>query len=86
MERNPFVDDVASRLADKVPSGLGVLRRDLENNFRAILHAALAQLDLVPRDEFDVQKKVLDKTRAKLTELESRMAELEAQLKSKLDD
>jgi hypothetical protein len=53
------------------------LRRDLEQNFKGVLQSQLAQLDLVTREEFDVQATVLRRTREKLATLEARLAELE---------
>ena len=53
------------------------LRRDLETNFKGVLQAQLARLDLVTREEFDVQANVLKRTRSKLAALEKRLAELE---------
>jgi hypothetical protein len=53
------------------------LRRDLEQNFKGVLQSQLAQLDLVTREEFDVQATVLKRTREKLAALEARLAELE---------
>lgn len=50
---------------------------DLEKNVRALLQSAFARLDLVTREEFDVQREVLARTRAKLAELEAKLAELE---------
>jgi len=55
--------------------------KDLEKNLRALLSSAFSRLDLVSREEFDVQREVLARTRAKLAELESRLAELEARKK-----
>ncbi|MDO8845316.1 MAG: accessory factor UbiK family protein [Methylicorpusculum sp.] len=71
------LDEIASRLANAVPPGLNNLKEDLEKNFHAILQGALGKLDLVTREEFEVQKAVLAKTRAKLEDLESRIAALE---------
>ncbi len=75
-------DDMARRLADGLPSGLKVLRDDLEKNFRAITQSVLGKMDLVTREEFDVQTEVLARTRAKLEELEKEIAELEAKAES----
>ena len=72
-----FIDDLARRLAASVPESLAALRRDLEANFRSVLQAGLARLDLVTRAEFDVQAGVLERTRSKLEALEARLAELE---------
>ena len=52
------------------------LQKDLESNFRAVLRASLSRLDLVSRDEFDAQVRVLERTRARLEELERRVVEL----------
>src|SRR5512145_2261765 len=72
-----FIDDLARRLAAAVPPGLSALRRDLEDNFKAVLQSGLARLDLVSRQEFDVQAAVLRRTREKLEALEARLATLE---------
>jgi ubiquinone biosynthesis accessory factor UbiK len=79
------IDDIASRLADSIPSGLQNLKGDLDKNFHAVLQSALGKLDLVTREEFEVQKAVLAKTRSKLEDLEKRVAELEQQVLSKAD-
>lgn len=72
-----FIDDLARRLAAAVPPGLNALRRDLEDNFKAVLQSGLTRLDLVSRQEFDVQAAVLRRTREKLEALEARLAALE---------
>ncbi|HEU4486452.1 MAG TPA: accessory factor UbiK family protein [Povalibacter sp.] len=71
------LDDLARRLAAAVPESLTAVRRDLETNFKAVLQAGLAKLDLVTRQEFDVQAGVLRRTREKLEALEARLAALE---------
>lgn len=73
-----ILDDLARRLSETVPPGLNAVRDDLERNFRAVLQAGLARLDLVTRQEFDVQAGVLRRTRERLEQLESRLAALEA--------
>jgi BMFP domain-containing protein YqiC len=77
-----FIDDLARRLAAAVPPGLTALRRDLEDNFKAVLQSGLSRLDLVSRQEFDVQAAVLRRTREKLEALEARLASLESGQKS----
>lgn len=77
------IDDIASRLAGAIPPGLNSLKEDLEKNFRAILQSALAKLDLVTREEFEVQKMVLAKTRSKLEALEKRVEEMEKHILTK---
>ena len=74
-----LIDDLARRLAGSVPESVMALRRDLEQNFKGVLQSQLAQLDLVTREEFDVQATVLKRTREKLAALEARLAELEQQ-------
>jgi BMFP domain-containing protein YqiC len=74
-----LIDDLARRLAGSVPESVMALRRDLEQNFKGVLQSQLAQLDLVTREEFDVQATVLKRTREKLAALEARLAELEKQ-------
>jgi BMFP domain-containing protein YqiC len=73
------IDDIANRLANAMPPGLTHLKEDMEKNFHAILQGALSKLDLVTREEFEVQKAVLTKTRTKLEDLEIRVAALEKQ-------
>jgi BMFP domain-containing protein YqiC len=72
-----LIDDLARRLAGSVPESVSALRRDLEQNFKGVLSGGLAKLDLVTREEFDVQAAVLKRTRAKLAALEKRLATLE---------
>ena len=71
------IDDLARRLNDLVPPGLKDARADLEQNFKATLQAGLARLDLVTREEFDVQRAVLLRTREKVEELERVVAAME---------
>ncbi|MDE2235283.1 MAG: accessory factor UbiK family protein [Gammaproteobacteria bacterium] len=75
-----ILDDLAKKLADAVPSGLRDLKSDAERNFRAVLQAAFAKLELVTREEFDVQSAVLARTRERLEELAARLQELESAL------
>ena len=71
-------DELAKRLADLVPPGLQEARADMEKNFKAALQAGLSRLDLVTREEFDVQQAVLLRTREKLEALEKQVMALEA--------
>lgn len=71
------IDQLARRLAESLPQGVRAARDDLERNFRSILDAGLARLDLVTREEFEVQEAVLARTRAKLEALEGRLQTLE---------
>ena len=74
------LDDLAQRLAGSLPKGLQALQSDINRNLRATVEATLAKLDLVTREEFDVQAAVLARTREKLSALEARVAELERQM------
>jgi BMFP domain-containing protein YqiC len=70
------IDEIVRRLIESVPPGLRSMQQDLEANFRAVLRANLSKLDLVARDEFDAQTRVLERTRARLEELEKRVEAL----------
>jgi len=72
------IDRLARSLAESVPEGLRNVRDDLEKNFRSVLQSGLDKLDLVTREEFEVQRAVLVKTRAKLEALEARLAAMES--------
>jgi BMFP domain-containing protein YqiC len=74
------LDELARRLADAVPESVRSFGRDLEGNFKAILQAQLSKLDLVSRQEFDVQSALLARTQMALTALEARVKELEVKL------
>lgn len=71
------LDDLVQRLSSALPKGIQTLQEDLGRNFRSSLEAGLTRLDLVTREEFDVQSAVLARTREKLSRLESQVAELE---------
>ena len=82
------IDDLARRLSNLVPPGLRGeasqdLREELQQNFKSVLQAGLGKLDLVTREEFDVQRAVLLRTRDKLNELQRAVEQLEAQLSAK---
>ena len=73
----PKIDEIVRRLVESVPPTVRAVQQDLESNFRAVLRASLTKLDLVSRDEFDAQMRVLERTRARLEELERRVAGLD---------
>ncbi len=72
------IDDLARRLSGLVPPGVRESSDELQQNFRAVLQSGLARLDLVTREEFDVQRAVLLRTREKLDALERVVAQREA--------
>jgi BMFP domain-containing protein YqiC len=74
------LDELARQLAESVPQNLRVLGQDLERNFKALLKSGLERMELVTREEFDLQRGVLERTREKLEAMEARLAELEKNL------
>jgi BMFP domain-containing protein YqiC len=72
------IDDLARRLSGLVPPGLRESREELQENFKSVLQSGLARLDLVTREEFEVQRAVLLRTREKLEQLQATVAELES--------
>ena len=74
------LDDLARRLSGLVPPAMREGREELQQNFKAVLQAGLGKLDLVTREEFEVQRAVLLRTREKLEALEALLSTLEAQL------
>ena len=72
------IDRIALRLVSLVPQGLAQAQQDLRTNFHDVLTQGLRRRELVTREEFEVQSQLLARTRAKVDELEKRVAELEA--------
>ena len=72
------IEDLARKLAESLPDNLRTMQQDLEDGFRAVLSTGISKLDLVTREEFEVQQAVLARTREKLEALEKRLAEYEA--------
>jgi BMFP domain-containing protein YqiC len=72
------IEELARKLAETVPPGVRALQADMEKNFRALLDATLSRMNLVTREEFDVQRRVLERTREKLTALEAKIESLES--------
>jgi len=77
MLNSPFLDDLSRKIRDTINS---TPASDLNKNIHALLQSAFTKLELVSREEFDIQVEVLQRTRNKLEQLESRVAELEAML------
>jgi BMFP domain-containing protein YqiC len=71
MLKTKLIDTVLHQLLNAVPEGMSHARSELEKNFHSILQSAFAKLDLVTREEFDAQVKVLQRTRQKLETLEA---------------
>lgn len=75
MDMNTFFNDLQSKINQAIENSPA---KDIEKNVKSMMTQGFAKLDLVTREEFDVQAQVLSKTRAKLEALEARLAELEA--------
>ncbi len=71
------IDDIVNRLSESLPPGVTRLREDLEKQFRSVLNAAFEKMELVTREEFDIQKSVLQKTELKLKQLEQQLEVLD---------
>ncbi|HVH36656.1 accessory factor UbiK family protein [Tahibacter sp. UC22_41] len=76
------LDELARRLTELLPANLGSAGADVADNVKDALRAGLRKLDLVTREEFDVQRAVLLRTRELVDTLETRVAELEQQLQA----
>jgi BMFP domain-containing protein YqiC len=75
MDMNTFFNDLQSKISQAIENSPA---KDIEKNVKSMMTQGFAKLDLVTREEFDIQTQVLAKTRAKLEALETRLAELEA--------
>jgi len=74
-----FIDDLARQISESIPAGIKEMQQDVEKNVHTLLQGTFARLDLVTREEFDAQTRVLARTREKLEQLEKTVAELEAE-------
>lgn len=83
MTKTNFLKQLAAQLTDALPSHVGALKKDFEKNCHSVLAKAFVKFDLVTREEFDTQTKVLGRTRKKLEELEKQIKVLEELLKHK---
>ncbi|CAG0878820.1 unnamed protein product [Cyprideis torosa] len=70
-------DNMAKQLGELLPPAAGELKKDFEQNARAMMQSTLTKMDLVSREDFDVQVALLQKTTLRLKELEARLARLE---------
>ena len=75
-----IIEELTKRLGGALPPEANVLKEDMENNIRSVLHAAFSKMDLVTREEFEVQAQVLQRSRQKLEQMEKQVAELEKHL------
>jgi len=82
MNENPMIDarkidEIAQKLSDAIPPGAKAFQEDMQQQFKQILQTMIAKMDLVTREEFDAQTKVLARTREKIEALEKIVADLE---------
>ncbi|MEK9497282.1 accessory factor UbiK family protein [Photorhabdus sp. P32] len=77
------IEQIARQIQDSLPKGVKEFGGDVEKKLRMILQSQLGKLDLVNREEFDIQTQVLLRTREKLTAMEQRLNELEAKFENK---
>ncbi len=77
------IEEIAKQVTDAIPPSVKNLANDFEEKTKTVLQRKLAQLDVVTREEFDVQTQVLIKTREKLAAMEAKIAELEAMMAAK---
>lgn len=81
MKDKNILNDLVKRLCSELPDNLHKMKKDLEKNFHVIVQNTFNQLDLVTREEFDAQSKVLSRSRKKIEQLEERLAALEKKKK-----
>jgi len=76
------IEEIAKQVTESIPPSLKNMANDFEDKAKSVLQSKLSQLDVVSREEFDVQTQVLIKTRAKISELEAKLAALEEKIES----
>lgn len=79
------IDELATKLSESLPPGARRLQEDAQARFKTVLKSAFAKMDLVSREEFDIQSGVLERTRIKLESLERQLRELEEELSASGD-
>ena len=77
MQNNNTFDDLAKKITGLLPCNLQQAQQDLEANIKALLQSSLSKMNLVTREEFDVQATLLARTREKLDQLEQQLTEIE---------
>lgn len=79
MLKDKFFDDISSKISEAIAASPA---KDVEKNIRAMMGTAFNKMDLVTREEFEIQQEVLARTRETLTQLEARVADLEMRLQT----
>jgi len=80
MISNQTINRLSDKINDLLPSGLQQLKSDFDSRLKTLLQQQLAQYELVSREEFDIQARILQRTRAKLESIEAKLKELEKSL------
>lgn len=80
MNQNNLIDEMLKELSHWLPAGTADIRQDLEKNLRQVMQQGLDKMGLVTREEFEVQRGVLLRTRAKIEAMEKQLADLEQRL------
>ena len=75
-----FFDDLTNKISSTLPPVPSGIKNEFEQSIRNILHNAFDKMDLVTREDFDIQSAVLQKTRIKLEQLEKKLTEIEGKL------
>ncbi len=83
MKNANYLKELAENLVNALPDNFKKMQKDMEKNFHAILQGTFSKMDLVTRDEFDAQTKVLARARKKVDELEKKLKELEKIIEKK---
>ena len=79
MNELPLIDRIVSEISRRLPAGVDQVRDEVEQSARAVLREAISRLDLITREEFDIQRQVLERTRERLEALEKTVGALEQQ-------
>ncbi|HIP76791.1 MAG TPA: accessory factor UbiK family protein [Psychromonas hadalis] len=74
------LEDIAKQVSESMPEGVKSFGEEIERKVKQVLQSKLSQLDMVSREEFDVQTQVLLRTREKIASLETKLAEIEKSL------
>jgi len=77
MSDSPNIEDMVRKLTDAIPAGIKELETEAKKQFRSVLETGFSKMDMVSREEFEIQRKVLAKTREKVDALEQRLSDLE---------
>ena len=76
-DMNESLEQLSKRISSLIPGDIKHMQGDIENNIRSLLQSSLTKMNLVTREEFDVQSAVLQRTREKLDALEKQLAQLQ---------